>query len=139
MRYSNLPFLKAIAAGIAIVATSTLSFAAAPLSDSQPAFAKFSVAERTEVPGLTLQLGSYSIKVVDHLADRYIVRVDSANGSIHSTFMGLPNSTIRKANASGQISWEAGPDGQKALRGYTFPGGTTVQFVYPKAEAVSLA
>jgi hypothetical protein len=139
MRKSYLSSLARIAASSAIVAMSTLSFAAAPASDDQAAIAKFSVAQRTEVPGLTLQPGSYSIKVVDHLSDRYILRVDGANGSVHSTFIGLPNSTIRKGNTSGLINWDAGPVGQKAVRGYAFPGGTTVQFVYPKAEAVSLA
>jgi hypothetical protein len=139
MRKFRLPSLNRLVASAAVIATSTLSFAAAPVSDNPPAVAKFSVAERTEVPGLTLQPGSYSIKVIDHLADRYIVRVDSANGNVHSTFIGLPNATMGKASASGLIKWGAGPEGQNAVRGYTFPGGTTVQFVYPKAEAVSIA
>jgi hypothetical protein len=131
--------LRLLSTGLAISGVSTLALAAPPSSDDPNVSAKFSVTERTQVPGMTLQPGTYSIKVIDHLSDRYIVRVDNANGSTHSTFLGVPNPAIRKASATGKINWEAGSDGEKALRGYAFPGGTTVQFVYPKAEAVSLA
>jgi hypothetical protein len=115
---------------------STSLRAAAPASD---AASSFSVSEKTAVPGLTLQPGSYSIRMVDQMADRVIVRVDSASGGAHSTFIGLRDPALPKSGSTGQISWGKAPDGQKALRGFTFPGGTTVDFVYPKAEAVSLA
>jgi hypothetical protein len=137
MKKLGLP-LKSICTGLTIIGLSTLSFAA-PLNDDLNVSAKFSVTEQTQVPGLTLQPGTYSIKVVDQLSDRYIVRVESARGGVHSTFIGLPNAAIRKSSAAGKINWDASPSGEKVLRGYAFPGGTTVQFVYPKAEAVSLA
>ena len=36
---------------------------------------QFDVSDKTEVPGHTLKPGSYSITVVDHLADRMVLRV----------------------------------------------------------------
>ena len=121
----------------ALVAGSLHAALAAPPADPNQK-AKFSVSQQTEVPGLQLQPGAYSIRVVDHLADRLIVRIDDANTGKHSTFIGLPNSGLPKSSA-GMITYASGPDGGSAARGFSFPGGPTVEFVYPKAEAVSLA
>ncbi len=102
--------------------------------------ATFAVSASTKVPGLTLQPGTYSIRVVDHLADRLIVRVDDPNGSVHSTFIGIQNRSIPKPSAPGVVSWSSPDDGTTALRGFEFPGnGPVVEFVYPKAEAVAIA
>jgi hypothetical protein len=122
--------------GIVLIAAGSL-FAATPPVD-KPA-SSFSVAEKSEVPGLVLQPGSYSIRVLDHLSDRVIVRVESADGSTHSTFIGLRDPDLKARTTPGQIPWDKAADGKKALRGFTFPGGTTIEFVYPKATAVSIA
>ncbi len=100
--------------------------------------AKFNVSQETEVPGLKLPPGAYSIRVLDHLSDRVIVRIDDASTGKHSTFIGLPSKNPARSG-SGIINYASGPDGGAAARGFTFAGGTTVEFVYPKAEAVSLA
>jgi len=111
---------------------------AAPADSTSDLKAKFNVTQQTEVPGLTLEPGAYSIRVVDHLADRLIMRIDDSKSGQHSTFIGLPNKGLAKSG-SGIINWGSGPDGGSAARGFSFPGGPTVEFVYPKAEAVALA
>ena len=131
MRLSSLLCLTALYAGVANTAL------AAP-ADSPNAKAKFSVSEQTEVPGLSLKPGAYSIRVLDHLSDRLIIRIDDSKSGRHATFIGLPNKELA-ASGSGIVTYGAGPDGGAAARGFSFPGGTSVEFVYPKAEAVSLA
>ena len=102
--------------------------------------ANFTVSQQTMVPGLTLQPGSYSIKVLDHLQDRYIVRIDSAAGTEHSTFIGVQDPKLRGAGQSGAVNWGSAPAGTSALRGFTFGSSSpALEFVYPKADAVALA
>ncbi len=124
----------------AMTAASVHAVAAPPAEPGADAKAtKFNVSQQTQVPGMTLQPGSYSIRVVDHLADRLIVRIDGASGgAAHSTFIGLPTTDLSKSG-SGIIAFDAGPDGGAAARGFSFPSGKTIEFVYPKADAVTLA
>ncbi|CAN5558714.1 hypothetical protein BH10ACI4_BH10ACI4_17790 [soil metagenome] len=128
--------IRRLATAGLLIATSASVFAAAP--PSEPA-SSFSISEKTDVPGLTLKPGSYSIRVLDHLSDRMIIRIDSAGGEVHSTFIGLRDPQLLRSGTTGKIPWEKSPAGNTALRGYSFPGGTTVEFVYPKNEAVAIA
>ena len=98
----------------------------------------FTVSQQTQIPGTTLKPGSYSIHVVDKLADRTILEVDSASGKAMATFLGLSGSGLPKSSG-GKIAYDSGTDGKNALRGFAFPKGPVLEFVYPKAEAVSLA
>ena len=98
---------------------------------------QFTVTDKTEVPGKTLKAGTYTIRVVDHLSDRMIVEVDGPGGTQATTFLALPSSKLQ-AGGSGPITLRAGK-GKNALRGFSFPNGTVAEFVYPKAEAVTLA
>ena len=107
----------------------------APASDASD----FTVSQQTQIPGTTLKPGSYSIHVVDKLADRTILEVDSASGKTMATFLGLPGSGLPKSSGAGKIAYDSGTDGKVALRGFAFPKGPVLEFVYPKAEAVSLA
>ncbi len=101
---------------------------------------RFTISEQSKVPGLTLKAGTYSIRIIDHLADRLIVRVDNAQGSSHATFLGIQNGNIPKPRTSGPVVWTKSPSGGTVLRGFEFPGGgSVVEFVYPKADAVSIA
>lgn len=121
-----------------LMGTTTLLAAA---RDGNPArlSAKFAVSSPTLVPGATLSPGTYSIRVLDHLSDRMIVEINGPN-KVHTMFLGLPNAFTPKSRpSSGKIDWNKGPDGKAALRGFSFPSGRVVEFVYPKATAVSLA
>ncbi len=98
----------------------------------------FTISQQTQIPGTTLKPGSYTIHVVDKLADRTILEVDNASGKAMATFLALSGAGLPKSS-TGKIAYDSGTDGKNALRGFAFPKGPTLEFVYPKAEAVSLA
>ena len=126
--------LKSLVCAVSLLAGSVAMYGA------EPGASQFTISEQSKVPGLTLKPGTYSIRVVDHLADRLIVRVDSAQGNAHATFLGIQNSSITKPSSSGPVVWTKSPKGGTILRGFEFPGGgSVVEFVYPKADAVSIA
>lgn len=124
----------------ALVCTASLLAGSAMMYAADPAVSQFTISEQTKIPGLTLKPGTYSIRVVDHLADRLIVRVDSAKGNSHATFLGIQNGSITQPSSTGPVVWTKSPKGGTIFRGFEFPGGgPVVEFVYPKAEAVSIA
>ena len=99
---------------------------------------QFQVAQKTEVPNATLQPGNYSIRVLDHLRDRVILQVAGKGNHVQTTFIAIPAATMANAPV-GPIAYSAGPKGQAAMKGFSFPGGLAVEFVYPKNDAVSIA
>lgn len=126
--------LKALVCAVSMFAGTVAMYAA------EPSTSQFTISEQSKVPGLTLKPGTYSIRVVDHLADRLIVRVDGTQGGAHATFLGIQNGSIAKPSTSGPVVWTKSPKGGAILRGFEFPGGgSVVEFVYPKDEAVSIA
>ena len=113
-------------------------------ADSQHPEASFKVSDMTAVPGKTLPPGTYSIHIVDHLKDRYIVRVEgaSADGAAANTsalFIGIPNKRLPHGS-QGRILWNTPADGAIYLRGWNFPTlPTPLEFAYPKNDAVAVA
>ena len=107
-----------------------------PAVPSEPE--QFQVREKTEIPNLTLQPGSYSIRIVDHLRDRVILQVSGKGTHQQTTFLAIPAATMANAPV-GPIPYSTGPKGKAALKGFAFTGGTAVEFVYPKDDAVSIA
>jgi hypothetical protein len=101
---------------------------------------RFTVSQPIHIPGVTLKPGPYSIHVVDHLWERYILHVDGPESGTHLTFLAIENSEIPKPAKSGEIDWNSEASGATYMRGWLFPGISGVlEFVYPKAEAVSIA
>ena len=101
---------------------------------------RFTTSEPANIPGLTLHPGSYSIQVVDHLSERYVVRVDGPGGRVHYSFLALANAGIPKPTGPGRVLWNNPAGGKQYVRGWLFPGTSSVlEFVYPKAEAVAIA
>jgi LPXTG-motif cell wall-anchored protein len=101
---------------------------------------KFTVSEATQVPGQTLDPGAYSIHIVDHLSERYVVRVDDLKDNTHSTFLAIANPAIPKPASSGKVMWQDAPGGKEYMRGWLFKGEPSVlEFVFPKDEAVDIA
>jgi hypothetical protein len=116
--------------------------AAAQKPDYVLVSARMDLNAKTTVPGHVLDPGKYSIRILDHLNDRYILRVDDNSGRTLATFIGLHNPEFDPSvvlHHQGAILWSAAPKGSAAIRGFSFPGGNTLEFVYPKAEAVALA
>ena len=126
---------KAVWCSVLILGLSSLLAAGATWSSS-----KFTATEPANIPGLTLKPGTYSIHVVDHLSERYVVRVDGAQRGVHYSFLALENPDIPKPAKPGLVNWDNAAGGKQYLRGWLFPGASSVlEFVYPKAEAVAIA
>ncbi len=114
---------------------------AAPVLDDPTVNAspeQFQVTQKTEIPNTTLSPGSYSIRILDHLSDRVILQVAGKGNRVETTFIAIPASTMANAPV-GPILYGGGPKGKAAIKGFAFPGGLAVEFVYPKADAVSIA
>jgi hypothetical protein len=105
-----------------------------------PAKASFKVSTASEVPGQLLQPGTYQIHVVGQLTDRVILRVDDVAGSSHVDFIGIRSHDAKGSSAAGLASWSNAVDGVSYYRSWTPPdSATALEFVYPKAQAVSIA
>jgi hypothetical protein len=119
----------------------TLILAATPLFAAPPtSVSEFTLSAPSKIPGATLDPGSYTIRVVNRLSDRVILRIDGKGSAVHSTFIGINNGHLAKPASTGPIRWSASPDGTAYLKGWYFPGSTSVvEFVYPKAEALAIA
>ena len=113
-----------------------LVFGASTLHAAEPS-TKLQVKETTSVPGSTLAPGTYTLRVLDHLSDRYVLSVEGGGGS-HPSFLGIPNPALK--GASGEIKWAKSPNDGVYLKGWNFAGGPgPLEFVYPKDDAVALA
>lgn len=121
---------------IALAFLTPLSLSAAPADGLS---SQFNVSQPTLIPGKTLQPGSYSIKIVDHLQDRFLVGVDGKDGGLHALFIAVPSKAIKKGGSTGVILWSSAADGKMAARGFDFGKSKTLEFVYPKDDAISLA
>ncbi|WP_158941955.1 hypothetical protein [Granulicella sp. S190] len=128
--------LKALVYCATLCLFHSVLWAAAPANPATD----FTVSNASHIPGATLEPGSYTIHVVNHLSDRVILKIDSVKGDLHSTFIGIPNTQIEKPAMSGPVKWANSTDGSQYLKGWYFPGSASVvEFVYPKAEAVAIA
>jgi hypothetical protein len=123
-----------------VAACTALSLAMTPLFAVQPkSSTDFTISSPSNIPGAALPSGNYSIRVVNRLSDRYIVQVDSSDGAVHSTFLGIPNGRLPRSSNSGIVDWNNSVKGTDYLRGWNVAGTSSVEFVYPKAEAVNIA
>jgi hypothetical protein len=128
--------LRKLLSCISVCLVNAALWAASPVAPTTD----FTISNPSHIPGATLQPGTYSIRVVNRLSDRVILKVDAANGSVHSMFIGIPNDRIEKPTGSGAVKWANSPDGTTYIKGWYFPGSSSVvEFVYPKADAVALA
>jgi hypothetical protein len=136
MMNMKIPTIKSLVCSLTLILLAVPVLTAARLSKSS----EFTVPSPLKIPGATLQPGSYSIHVLNRLSDRIILKVDAADGSVQSEFIGLPNSSISKPASAGAVKWANPADGNTYVKGWYFPGAlSVVEFVYPKAEAVAIA
>lgn len=94
-----------------------------------------------EIPGQVLPAGTYVFKLADSLSNRHIVQVfNKDQNQIFGTFLAIPDYRMKPAEKT-IITFRERPEGQPpALKGWFYPGHSYGhEFVYPKAEAVSLA
>jgi len=91
-----------------------------------------------KVPGITLDPGSYSIRIIGKLSDRVILKVTGVSTNVSVDFLGIPNSSL--TGSPGIAMWSQPVAGTTYLRGWVPPGRSSmIEFVYPKEEAVSIA
>jgi hypothetical protein len=122
------------------IGIATVFIAAAPLLAAPPAKgpSSFTLSSPSGIPGTVLDPGSYTIRVVNRLSDRVILRIDG--GNIHATFIGIPDLQIEKPSAAGPVRWAATSSAPGYLRGWYFAGMPSVlEFVYPKTTALAIA
>ena len=125
--------LPCLAAAAAVMLGTATARADSPAHPS----ATFHVDTMTAIPGRTLPPGTYHIRVVDHLSDRYVLRVDGPNGE-HTMFLGIPSEKLPKQ--SGEVMWSDPASGATYVRGWEFPGmSEPLEFAYPKNDAVAVA
>ncbi len=110
-----------------------------PASSGTLASAQLQIAQPTSAPGTTLSRGTYAVRVADRLQDRLIVQIQKTGSGSSISLLGYPNPALRGGSFTGPITFVSGLKGKPTLRGYAFPGGPVVEFVFPKADAVDLA
>ena len=133
MRLASLLLCAALSSSCAYAAPVITSYSAADATDLDT---PFTLQRDTQIPGKVLKAGGYTILIKDHLTDRAIIQVKGDNGKVESTFLGVLHSGLQSGN-TGPINLPT-EKGHEALRGFKFPGGGIIEFVYPKAEAASL-
>ena len=127
--------LARIAFGCFTLAFSTTLLAA----DADHPAARFQVTGPTGVPGKVLDPGNYTIRVVDHLSDRYIVSVEGSSSKNRTLFLGIPDKTDAQAS-QGELKWDTTVQGTTYVKGWKFPNlSTPLEFAYPKNDAVAVA
>ena len=121
--------------------TIALALCASPLlaADQEHPSATLKVSASTAIPGRTLPPGSYSIQVVDHLSDRYILRVEGPSGSDKTLFIGIADKNAGHGG-DGAVKWSTPVQDTTYLRGWNFASlPTPLEFAYPKNDAVAVA
>ena len=89
----------------------------------------------TSVPGTNLKPGTYTIRVIDNLKDRYILGVDNSRSKEVATFIGMQQHELLPGQGkTGPILWANAPGKTSALRGFSFGNGMSFEFVYPKGD-----
>lgn len=93
--------------------------------------------EAMQLPNMTLQPGTYVIRLADSDSNRHIVQFfDKDEKHLVTTILAIPNERVRPTGKSVFAFWEV-PAGQpRALRAWFYPGDNFGQeFAYPKVEA----
>ncbi|HWF10653.1 MAG TPA: hypothetical protein VG297_19430 [Bryobacteraceae bacterium] len=94
------------------------------------------ISGQMEIPGVTLDPGTYVFKLADSQSDRHIVVVQNERmNHTYATILAVPNYRLRPTGKSQFMFWET-PAGQPpALRAWFYPADNFGQeFVYPKGR-----
>jgi hypothetical protein len=101
----------------------------------------FTFSGPVEIPGQTLQAGTYVFKLADSQSDRDIVQVfNKGETHLYGTFLAIPDQHLRAAGKP-IITFEETPAGSpEAVKAWVYPGDEYGhEFVYPKPRASALA
>jgi hypothetical protein len=131
--------LIATACVMAMLAVLTLNVAAQDFNTNERTFLTFSSA--VELPGVTLQPGTYLFKLADSPSNRHIVQVFSQDEKqIHATILAVPAERLDVTGETVVTFRETGEGAMPAVQYWYYPGDKTGhEFVYPKDQAMKIA
>ena len=94
---------------------------------------------KVEIPGATLQSGSYAFSVEDRLADRAIVRISKNDSDQHYLLLAVPATGVADYEPNNLALFADHSGKSSALKAWKCPDcATGLEFVYPKADAAKL-
>jgi|SRR6185312_9972903 len=94
------------------------------------------ISGQMEIPGVTLDPGTYVFKLADSQSDRHIVVVQNERmNHTYATILAIPNYRLRPTSKSQFLFWETPAGHPPALRAWFYPADNFGQeFVYPKGR-----
>jgi hypothetical protein len=98
----------------------------------------FHISDATGIPGHVLTPGAYTLQVIDHLSDRYVLKVSGKGDPQGTVFLGIPNKDM--SGTTGVAYWKTPVEGATYMRGWDASSlPTPLVFAYPKNDAVAIA
>ncbi len=95
--------------------------------------------QKLQIPGAVLKPGTYMFSIEDRLTDRAIVRIISAEKNKYYLVLSVPSGKVSGQGQDGLVLFDSKDGKKRVLRGWMCPGcSTTLEFVYPKLEAVKI-
>jgi hypothetical protein len=134
---SNMKHLASLTA-LAVAGTFGAAFLQADQWDKKTII---TINQPMQMPAVTLQPGTYVLKLLPSDAQRHVVQVFNKDQTrLITTMFAIPNERVRPTGKSVFAFWET-PAGQpQALRAWFYPGDNFGQeFMYPKREADVIA
>src|SRR5215211_6977742 len=94
-----------------------------------------------QIPGVTLQAGSYVFKLADIPGNRHVVQVfDREEKKIYTTLLAIPNQRLEPSDKPIILFSERAAGSPQAVKVWYYPGETIGnEFVYPKSQAMRIA
>jgi hypothetical protein len=131
--------LVATACFTAVLSYMTTGAAAQDLNVNKRTYLTFSSA--VELPGVTLQPGTYLFRLADSQTNRHIIQVLSRDEKqIYATILAVPAERLEPSDENVVTFRETAAAGPPALHYWYYPGDRTGhEFVYPKDQAMRIA
>jgi len=131
--------LIATACFTAMLAALTFNAAAQDFNTNERTFLTFS--STVELPGVTLQPGTYLFRLNDSQSNRHIVQVLSQDEKqIHATILAVPAERLEVSGENVVTFRENAEGATPAVQYWYYPGDRIGhEFVYPKAQAMKIA
>jgi hypothetical protein len=131
--------LIATACVLAMLGVLTLNVAAQDFNTNERTYLTFSSA--VELPGVTLQPGTYLFKLADSPSNRHIVQVFSQDEKqVHATILAVPAERLEVTGETVVTFRETGEGAMPAVQYWYYPGDRIGhEFVYPKDQAMKIA
>jgi hypothetical protein len=131
--------LIAAACATAMVAVLTMSAAAQDFNSNERTYLTFSAP--VELPGVTLQAGTYLFKLADSQSNRHIVQVfNQDEKQVLATILAVPAERLEVTGENVVTFRETSEGAMPAVQYWYYPGDRIGhEFVYPKDQAAKIA